>query len=83
MAAKLSIRRSLSLFNVPVIVTGSLSAVCDKAKFDMLCFPFDIVYRIRTVSVVTGVVGVLGGEPTYYYYKKRFDTEAGSRWRPA
>ena len=56
MAAKLSIRRSLSL----LVVAGSLSALCDTAKFDILCFPFDIAYMIRTVSVVAGVVGVFG-----------------------
>ena len=77
MAAKLSIRRSLSL----LVVTGSLSAICDNAKFDTLFFPFDIVYRFRTVPVVTGVVGVLRSELTFYSYKRYFDTEAGGRWR--
>jgi hypothetical protein len=77
MAAKLSIRRSLSL----LVVTSSLSAICDNAIFDTLCFPFGIVYGFRTVPVVSGVVGVLEGELAFYGYEKCFDTEAGGGWR--
>ena len=66
---------------VPVGRDWFPSVVYGNAEFDTKCSSFVIVYMFWKVPVITGVVGVLGSELSFYSYKKYFDTEAGGRWR--
>ena len=68
---------------VPVDRDWFPSVMYNSAEIDTKCFSFVIVYMFWTVPVITGVLGVLGSELSFYRYENYLNIETGGRrrWR--